>query len=99
MKAFLKEVAEDLNARLGKDLHHAAIIFNNKRPVAYLQHHLAAVIGKPFWSPSFYTIQEFFAMSSDLKVADSFTQFFTLYQQYNLLLKGEGGKEIPPDIF
>ena len=99
MKAFLKEVAEDLVGRLGKDLHHSAIVFNNKRPVSYLQHHLAETIGKPFWSPSFYTIQEFFALSTDLQVADGFTQFFTLLQQYNALLKEEGAKEINPDVF
>jgi len=99
MKAFLKEVAEDLVERLGKDLHNAAIVFNNKRPVAYLQHHLAQTIGKPFWSPSFFTIQEFFALSTDLQVADGFTQFFTLLQQYNKLLKEEGAKEINPDVF
>jgi ATP-dependent helicase/nuclease subunit B len=99
MKAFLKEVAEDLAKRLGKDLHHAAIVFNNKRPVSYLQYHLAETIGRPFWSPSFFTIQEFFALSTDLQVADGFTQFFTLYQQYNELLKEEGAKAINPDIF
>jgi len=99
MKAFLREVAEDLVARTGKDLHHAAVVFNNKRPVAYLQDHLAQTIGKPFWSPSFFTIQEFFALSTDLQVADSFTQFFTLYQQYNELLKKEGAKPINPDVF
>lgn len=99
MVSFLKEVAEDLVARLGKDLHHAAVVFNNKRPVAYLQHHLAQTIGKPFWSPSFFTIQEFFALSTDLQVADGFTQFFTLYQQYNELLKQEGAKPISPDVF
>jgi len=99
MVSFLKEVAEDLVARTGKDLHHAAVIFNNKRPVAYLQHHLAQTIGKPFWSPSFFTIQEFFARSTDLQVADGFTQFFTLYQQYNELLKKEGAKAISPDVF
>jgi ATP-dependent helicase/nuclease subunit B len=99
MVPFLKEVAEDLVARTGKDLHHAAVVFNNKRPVAYLQHHLAQTIGKPFWSPSFYTIQEFFALSTDLLVADGFTQFFTLYQQYNELLKKEGAKAINPDVF
>jgi ATP-dependent helicase/nuclease subunit B len=99
MKAFLKEVAEDLINRTGPDLHHAAVIFNNKRPVAYLQDHLAKTIGKPFWSPSFFTIQEFFALSTDLQVADSFTQFFTLYQQYNELLKKEGSKPINPDVF
>jgi ATP-dependent helicase/nuclease subunit B len=99
MVSFLKEVAEDLVARTGKDLHHTAVIFNNKRPVAYLQNHLAQTIGKPFWSPSFFTIQEFFALSTDLQVADGFTQFFTLYQQYNELLKKEGAKAINPDVF
>lgn len=74
MKPFLKEVAEDLVTQLGDNLQRAAIIFNNKRPVAYL-HHLAKIISKPFWSPSFFTIQEFFALSSELKVADAFTQF------------------------
>ncbi len=77
MKAFLRAVAEDLVTRLGGDLQHTAVVFNNKRPVAYLQNHLAQVIGKPFWSPAFYTIQDFFALSSKLKVADAFTQFFT----------------------
>ncbi|MBB6273790.1 hypothetical protein HDF26_004250 [Pedobacter cryoconitis] len=99
MKAFLKEVAEDLVGRLGNKLHNSAVIFNNKRPVSYLQHHLADTIGRPFWSPSFYTIQEFFALSTDLLIADGFTQFFTLHQQYNELLKAEGAKEINPDVF
>jgi ATP-dependent helicase/nuclease subunit B len=87
MKPFLNEVAEDLVLQLGNDLQHSAIIFNNKRPAAYLQSHLADIIKKPFWSPSFYTIQEFFALSTNLKIADSFTQFFTLFQQYNKLLR------------
>ena len=91
MKPFLKEVAEDLVLQLGDNLQHSAIIFNNKRPAAYLQSHLAAIIKKPFWSPAFYTIHEFFALSTNLKIADSFTQFFTLYQQYNKLLKLSGG--------
>lgn len=99
MSAFLKEVAVDLVARLGNDLHHAAVVFNNKRPVPYLQNHLADVIKKPFWSPSFFTIQEFFALSTHLQVADGFTQFFTLLQQYNQLLAEEGGKALNPDVF
>jgi len=99
MVPFLKEVADDLVARMGENLHHAAVVFNNKRPVAYLQNHLAQTIGKPFWSPSFFTIQEFFALSTDLQVADGFSQFFTLYRQYNELLKKENAKAINPDVF
>ncbi|RZM18753.1 MAG: hypothetical protein EOO88_39895, partial [Pedobacter sp.] len=76
MEPFLKEVAKDLIAKLGDELEYAAIIFNNKRPVPYLQNHLASLIGKPFWSPSFFTVQEFFATSTSLKIADGFTQFF-----------------------
>ena len=99
IKPFLKEVAEDVVMRLGDQLQHAAIIFNNKRPVAYLQNHLATVIGKPFWSPSFYTIQEFFALSSERKVADVFTQFFTLHQEYNKIALEEGEMAVEPAKF
>ncbi|MEQ7798167.1 PD-(D/E)XK nuclease family protein [Pedobacter sp. ASV1-7] len=99
MKPFLKEVAEDLVFKLGDDLQNAAIVFNNKRPVAYLQDHLAKIINKPFWSPSFLTIQEFFALSSELKVADAFTQFFTLYQQYSKLIIRNGENKIEPAKF
>ena len=99
IKPFLKEVAESLIGQLGDELQHAAIVFNNKRPVAYLQHHLAKAIGKPFWSPSFYTIQEFFALSSGRKVADAFTQFFVLHQKYNELASEEGETPIEPAKF
>jgi len=91
MKPFLREVAESLIQQSGGNLQHSAIIFNNKRPAAYLQSHLASIIQKPFWSPSFFTIHEFFALSTNLKIADPFTQFFTLYQQYNKLLRLAGG--------
>lgn len=99
IKPFLQEVAEDLVIKLGPDLQHAAIVFNNKRPVAYLQHHLANIIGKPFWSPSFFTIQEFFAASSALKIADAFTQFFTLYREYNRLVFKDAESPIDPAKF
>lgn len=99
MKPFLKEVAENLIGQLGEELQHAAIVFNNKRPVAYLQHYLAQEIGKPFWSPSFYTIQEFFSLSSSRKVADAFTQFFVLHQQYNQIALQEGDASIEPAKF
>jgi ATP-dependent helicase/nuclease subunit B len=89
MKPFLQEVAEDLVAKFGDDLQNCAIIFNNKRPAAYLQKHLAEIYKKAFWSPSFFTIQEFFAKSTDLKIADFYSQFFTLHQLYNKLLSKE----------
>ncbi|MBP3942491.1 PD-(D/E)XK nuclease family protein [Sphingobacteriaceae bacterium WQ 2009] len=91
MKPFLAEVAEDLIQQVQDDLQHCAIIFNNKRPAVYLQKHLAALINKPFWSPTFYTIQEFFAKSTSLKIADFYAQFFSLHSVYNDLLAKEHG--------
>ncbi len=95
MNPFLKEVAEDLVTKFGTNLQDCAIVFNNKRPAAYLQKHLADIYQKPFWSPSFYTIQEFFADGTNLKIADHYTQFFTLYDCYTDLLKKEGVQKLP----
>ena len=77
MKPFLQEVAEDLVTKFGDNLHHCAIVFNNKRPAVYLQKYLANIISKPFFSPSLYTVQEFFAAASPEKLADFYLQFFT----------------------
>lgn len=89
MKPFLQEVAEDLVLKFGAQLQNCAIVFNNKRPAAYLQKHLADIIQKPFFSPSFFTIQEFFAAATNYKIADFYLQFFTLHQIYNQLLAEE----------
>ncbi|MGY3052945.1 ATP-dependent helicase/nuclease subunit B [Pedobacter sp. UYEF25] len=97
MTTFLREVAEDLVAKFGSNLQECAIVFNNKRPVAYLQKHLADIYKKPFWSPAFFTVQEFFAEGTNLKIADYYTQFFALYDCYSQLLKNEG-REIIPSI-
>lgn len=89
IKPFLQEVAEDLIERFGTNLQHCAIVFNNKRPAAYMQKYLADVIQKPFFSPSFYTIQELFAAATNYKIADFYLQFFTLHKIYNQLLAEE----------
>ena len=95
MKSFLEEVAEDLTAKFGQNLQGCAIVFNNKRPAAYLQKHLATIFQKPFWSPSFFTVQEFFAEATTLKIADHYTQFFALYDCYIDLLREEGIEKVP----
>lgn len=99
MEAFLKSVAENLLSIQGEKLRHTVIVFNNKRPVAYMQQHLARLIGKPFWSPSFLTVQELFAQSSSQLVADQYMQFFTLYEVYEKLIAAEGGQTSSPDSF
>lgn len=99
IKPFLQEVAEDLIRRFGTNLQHCAIVFNNKRPAAYMQKYLADVIQKPFFSPAFYTIQEFFASATQHKIADFYLQFFTLHKIYNQLLAEENLEPISSHKF
>lgn len=99
MKSFLNEVAADLLNRFDGNLQQVAIVFNNKRPGLFLKKHLGEQSGKSLWSPSFFTVGEFFAKSSDLVVADQFTQFFTLHKEYNQLLLREGKDAMSPDKF
>ncbi|UIR56129.1 PD-(D/E)XK nuclease family protein [Sphingobacterium sp. SRCM116780] len=90
MNPFLKDVAIDLKDRFGESLHETAIIFNNKRPITYLKQHLADVYGQAIWSPQFFTIQEFFRLSTNLSEATPIAQFFMLYHLHNGLLAKEG---------
>ncbi len=90
MNPFLKDVAEDLIDRFGDKLAQCAIVFNNNRPATYLRKYLADRLQKPFFSPSIFTIQEFFSKSLNEQVADFYQQFFTLLTVYNQLLSEEG---------
>ncbi len=99
MIPFLREVAADLIARLGDDLKEAAIIFNNKRPEAFLKKHLGELQGNASFSPAFFTISSFFAASTNLVVADPLKQFFILHLEFNKLLVAEGKPTLSPDQF
>lgn len=88
--AFLKLVATDIKQRFGNDLSEIAIVFNNKRPITYLKKHLAEVYGQAIWSPHFFTIQEFFKLSTNATEASPLAQFFHLFKIHNNLLVAEG---------
>lgn len=99
MKPFLKETAEDLYRKFGLGIRDCAIVFNNKRPAVYLQKYLAEIIQKPFFSPSIFTIQEFFEAATEERPADFYMQFFTLMEIYNQLLAEEGLEQLKSSRF
>lgn len=90
MKPFLQQVAEDLVQKFGSDIGDIAVVFNNKRPFEYLKRYIARLYPHPVWSPSFFTIQSFFAETTERKVADFHAAYFLLLDSYNALLKAEG---------
>lgn len=75
---FLRRVAQDIVKRFDKDLRHVAIVFNNQRPAYYLKNHLASIQGEVFWSPQFYTVQDFFRLSSNRLEINQHAQVFLL---------------------
>lgn len=99
MDSFLYTVAADLWMRFGDDLRHVAVVFNNKRPIVFLKKHLAKVSGRTIWSPSLFTVAEFFAQSSDRAPSSEISRFFLLWQAYNELLAAEGQEEISAESF
>lgn len=88
-RPFLERVATDLIQRFGDGLGEVAIVFNNQRPIHYLKSYLAKLQQKVFWSPQFFTIQEFVRLSSDAKDANRIAQVFLLYEQYLKLKRAE----------
>ena len=88
--AFLQLVAQDIKNRFGADLSDIAVVFNNKRPITYTKKHLADTYGHAIWSPQFFTIQEFFSLSTEAEQVSQLTQFFYLYELHNDLLAKEG---------
>ncbi|MGK6352029.1 PD-(D/E)XK nuclease family protein [Parapedobacter sp. DT-150] len=96
---FLRRVAADLLSRFGDELKDVAVVLTNKRPIVFLRKHLADLAGKPLWSPSFFTVQEFIRQSATTPEAAPLAQFFILHQLHNALLREEGRPEEMPDEF
>ena len=99
MIPFLKDVAADLVRKYGDSLKDLAIIFNNKRPEIYMKKYLAEILKKPSWSPSFYTIQDFFKQGNIEVEADKISQVVLLHECYTELLHERKKEPLSIDRF
>ncbi len=99
MPGFLAQVAQDIVSRFGHEIHDIAIVFNNQRPITYLKKHLADHIGRAFWSPSFFTIQELLRTTHSRQEINVTAQLFTLYEAYCDVVNRKGGIPQPIDSF
>ncbi|QNL51126.1 PD-(D/E)XK nuclease family protein [Olivibacter sp. SDN3] len=99
MLPFLKEVATDLVNRYGDSLKDIAIIFNNKRPEVYMKQYFVEIVKKPIWSPSFFTIQDFFKQASIAIEIDKIGQIAHLHECYTRLLLTNDQEPLSIDRF
>jgi len=86
MKSFLKYVAQDIVNDYIKegntDLSQVAVVFPNKRASLFLNEELMAIIGRPFWCPTYITISDLFRRHSKLQVADPIKLICDLYKTF-----------------
>lgn len=99
MLPFLKEVAINLTDRYGDNLKDIAIIFNNKRPEVYMKQYFVEILKKPIWSPSFFTIQDFFKQASPSVEIDKISQIVHLHECYTHLLLPSNQEPLSIDRF
>lgn len=83
MKPFLAEIAADLYRKLGADMSRTAIIFPNKRASIFMDEHFLDVMeDTPIWTPSYYSISEFYDILCPLKQDNPVRSIFLLYNAY-----------------
>ena len=86
MQVFLKEVAKQILSRYGKELPEQHLVFPNRRSAMFFRHYLAGLIDSPIFSPGISTINELFAVKSDLEPVDSLQLIFKLFESYTSLV-------------
>ena len=82
MNAFLANIAEQLIAQYPKGMDKVAVVLPSRRAIVFLKHYLSLKIKQPIWLPKFYSIEDFIAELSGLKVLDNLSLQFRLYQVY-----------------
>jgi PD-(D/E)XK nuclease superfamily len=87
MTYFLEHISKSLYKEFGNTLNRHCLVFPNIRAGLYFLKYLAAMIEKPVWSPSIFTINELFRSYSSLQIAGNEVLLFELYKAYSNLKK------------
>lgn len=85
MKPFLYSVAETVYNRIGENIRNYAFVFPNRRAGIFFGKYLGDIAGKPIFSPSVFTISDFFASLSEYTLIDRVEMLFVMYRHYRKL--------------
>ena len=92
MKPFLFQVADHIVKNYSPDFSDICIVVPGRRSIVFLKKYLAEIIQKPFLSPTFFSIEDFFQSLTGLTLAKQEEQLLMLYQ-IHLQLSLEKGIE------
>ncbi|MFA6806246.1 MAG: PD-(D/E)XK nuclease family protein [Bacteroidales bacterium] len=81
--SFLSSVAKNVSDHYKDDFQNLNIIFTNKRAKVFFNEALYDYLQKPFFSPQYYTINDFVGKYSQLVEADELILIYYLYVVYS----------------
>ncbi len=91
MKPFLKELAEEIFEKYGRQLDELTIVFPNRRAGLFFRKYLAESIEQPIWSPNILSLEDFVRNLSTLQSLDKLSLIFKLYESYKKHNKADEG--------
>ena len=93
---FLSQTAQHIHQQYGTQLSEICVIVPNRRSIVFLKKELAAVYGKAFLAPAFFSIEDFLVSLTDLENISTEEQLLMLYKVYNELNSEKNSEEILP---
>lgn len=82
-ESFLEKVARRLVQDFPADMQQACVIMPNRRAAVFLKRHLGAIITKPAFAPSIFSIEDFVFDSVGFHEADQLELLWELYACYS----------------
>lgn len=82
-ESFLSKVAIDIAETYNKDFSNLNVIFTNKRAKTFFNEALYNHLQKPFFSPQYYTINDFVNKYSNLVQGEELVLVYNLYKVYS----------------
>lgn len=84
--SFLHEIARELYAAHGKEMHRVTVVFPSRRAAVFFRKALQEVLPVPVFAPRTLTLNDFVFEKIGLQPADQVRLLFALYQVYQQLL-------------
>jgi len=85
MSVFLEKVTDHLTSRWGSDLGDICIVLPNRRAGLFLRKYLAIKISRTIWSPQIFSVEDFVASISGLRLLDPILVIAELYKVHREL--------------
>ncbi|MBE0661966.1 MAG: PD-(D/E)XK nuclease family protein [Bacteroidales bacterium] len=82
-KSFLEKVARRLLQDYPENMQQACVIMPNRRATVFLKRHLSAILTKPAFGPSIFSIEDFVFDSVGFHEADQLELLWELYECYS----------------